>query len=464
MLCIMLNPLLGNPGALDQGMNGDLFNGGGSLGIAPEGGMADGAPLMKNKLILFLSLVTVFLFGISFGPRPHIASKVEIKKFANGHYQLLVNKKPYIIKGVCYSPVSIGETYEYDFWSEPKEPWKVDGELMKKMGINTVRFYQEGRNPDSVRKVISDLYNLYGIRTIMGNWLGFWNYPMPFYADESFRNNIKKSVLHMVREYKDEPGILFWVLGNENNYSFSGRVNAWSSKEIDALDDPYAQMNERAHIYYSFVNEIAKEIQEIDPNHPVAMGNGELMTLDIANKVCPDVDIVACIIYRGKSFGNIFGNLRKTFDRPLVFIEFGCDAYNAYTQEEDQDIQAKFLESQWMNIYQNLAGSPKGEGNCLGGTMFEWTDEWWKNKEYDPKSWSVHDTGSNWSNGAYYFDIKVNGNKNMNEEWFGLVALSEELEKDLNKRTPRKSYYLLREFWKNPYYNLNTNSNAKNEK
>ena len=419
---------------------------------------------MKNKSILFFGLAIICFFGIAFAARPHVASKVEIKVLQNGHYQLLVDRKPYIIKGVCYSPIPIGENHSYDFWSDPNEPWKVDGELMRKMGVNTVRFYEAGQDPDQVRKVTNDLYRSYGIRTIMGHWLGFWNYPAPFYADEDFRSGVKSSVLKMVHEYKDEPGLLFWTLGNENNYSFSGKVNAWSSDEIDALADPSAQISERARIYYSFINELAKEIQAVDPNHPVALGNGELLTLDIASKHCPDIDIVATIIYRGKTFGNIFKNLRNTFNKPLVLIEFGCDAYDAYLKKEDQDVQAKFLESQWIHIYQNLANGKKGEGNCLGGVMFEWNDEWWKNKEYDAQSWSVHDTGSNWSNGAYYFDVKVEGNKNMNEEWFGLVALSEELENGLNKRVPRKSYYVIREFWKNPQAKLKEVENEKNKK
>jgi hypothetical protein len=412
---------------------------------------------MKTRLILCIGIIAVSLFGTAISRKPHLASKVTIKVLKNGHYQLLVNNKPYIVKGVCYSPIPIGENYNFDFWNDAKEPWKIDGALMKKMGVNTVRFYEAGQDPVPVKKVVNDLYSLYGIRTIMGNWLGFWNYPAPFYADQDFRDNVKRSVLRMVREYKDEPGILFWVLGNENNYSFSGRVNSWSSREIDALSDPSLQINERARIYYSFVNELAKEIHAIDPNHPVAMGNGELMTLDIASKECPDIDIIACIIYRGKTFGNIFSNLKNIFDKPLVFIEFGCDAYDAYLGIEDQDVQAKFLESQWSHIYQNLANAKGGVGNCLGGAIFEWSDEWWKNKEYDPQSWLVHDTASNWSNGAYYFDVKVQGNKNMNEEWFGLVSLSEELENGINKRVPRKSYYVIREFWKNPKLNLNEN-------
>ena len=38
----------------------------------------------------------------------------------------------------------------------------------------------------------------------------------------------------------------------------------------------------------------------------------------------------------------------------------------------------------------------------------------------------------------------------MNEEWFGIISLSEEKVSGLDKRTPRKAYYVVREFWKNP--------------
>ena len=50
---------------------------------------------------------------------------------------------------------------------------------------------------------------------------------------------------------------------------------------------------------------------------------------------------------------------------------------------------------------------------------------------------------------------------NMNEEHFGIVALSEELESGLNKRIPKKSYYVIREFWKNPNLNPKNKKGAK---
>jgi hypothetical protein len=379
------------------------------------------------------------------------AKWVYVKTLKNGRYQLMVDNKPFIIKGVCYSPIPIGQGHDYDFWSDPGKPWETDGALMKKMGVNTVRFYQPGQNTEAMKKVISDLYEHYGIRTVMGNWLNFWNYPVPFYDNAEFREKVKRDVLDMVRALKDEKGILFWVLGNENNYSFSGKINPWSSERIDKMEDSRQCLLARAEVYYSMVNEIADEIHKIDPRHPVAMGNGELACLDVANRVAKDIDILACIVYRGKTFGNIFNTLRATYDKPIVFIEFGCDAYNAYEKKEDEDDQAAFLESQWSEIYRNLAQNPNGAGNCLGGTVFEWNDEWWKHNEGDQNGWSVHDTASNWSNGAYYFDIKAERNMNMNEEWFGVVKLSPELESGVNRRTPRKAYYVIREFWKHPH-------------
>jgi len=398
------------------------------------------------------------LLGAASRPKP----AVYIQKLKNSRYRLMVNKKPYIVKGVCYNPIPIGENHEYDWWSDPNKPWLVDGKLMQEMGVNTVRVYQSGENPEAVKNVIRDLYQLYGIRMIMGHWLGFWEYPCPGYGENDFKERVKKEVLSMVDLYKDEPGILFWVLGNENNYSFSGQVNPWSSDEIDKEPEPQTQKFMRGKIYYSFVNELAKEIHKIDPNHPVALGNGELIGLDIAAKFSPDVDLVACIIYRGKTFGNLFKSLKVTFDKPIALTEFGADAYDAYLNKEAQNMQAFFLESQWRQIYQNLAGNKEGAGNCLGGTIFEWTDEWWKHNESDPESWKVHDIESNWSNGSYYFDIKAPKNMNMNEEQFGIVALSQDLENGINKRLPRKAYYVVREFWKNPTLgNINKKKDKK---
>jgi len=405
-----------------------------------------------RKLILFAAC-GIFFAACLFGCSKKQLPKVHIQKLKNSRYQLIVDGRPYIVKGVCYNPVPIGKNHEYDWWNDPAKPWITDGKLMQEMGINTIRIYEPAKNPEAVKKVIRDLYQLYGIRTILGNWLGFWEYPSPLYGDKAFQEKISKEVLETVDLYKDEPGVLLWVLGNENNYSCLGRVNPWSTPEIESEPDPQKKNALRYKIYYSFVNRLAQEIHKLDIDHPVALGNGELTGLEAARDYCPDIDLVACIIYRGKSFGPLFRSLRMTFDRPILLVEIGADCYDAYLKKEDQNMQAFFLESQWRQIYENLADAQKGEGNCIGAVTFEWTDEWWKHNEYSAEGWNVHDTGSNWSSGSYYFDIKAENNMNMNEEWFGIVALSEEKVNGLYKRIPRKAYYVLRDFWKNPAKN-----------
>lgn len=383
------------------------------------------------------------------GRAPQVPA-VTVKKLNNGQFQLLVGGKPYVVKGVCYNPVPIGQGTEYDWWSDQYKPWLTDGKLMQEMGVNTVRIYQPGPNVEADKQVIRDLYEKFGIRVTMGNWLGFWEYPCPLYGDKDFRERVKADVLKMVNDFKDEPGILCWILGNENNYSCLGTVNPWTTDEIDKEPDPLKQRVMRSQIYYGFIKELVDEIHRIDPKHPVALGNGELIGLEVAKQFCPNVDLIACIIYRGKTFGPLFKSLKATFDKPVMISEFGADCFDAVTRKEDQNMQAFFLESQWRQIYQNMACAP-GEGNCLGGTMFEWTDEWWKHNPPDPSSWSVHDTASNWSNGSYYFDIEAPNNMNMNEEWFGIVGLSDrEKECGLDKRMPRKAFYVIRDFWKKP--------------
>lgn len=373
-------------------------------------------------------------------------AKVTVEKKDDG-YRLLVDGKPFVVRGVCYSPVPVGKDYEHNFWGDAGKPWLLDGQLMKQMGVNTVRFYRLGKNPLEVRRLVDDLYRRSGIRSLMGTYLGFWNWPPPNYTDDEFRDKVRTETLEMVRLYKDSPGVLGWVLGNENNYSFDREVQRWSSDAIDALPDDDSRRKEKARIYYSFVNELAKEIKKIDPNHPVVMGVGETASLQLAAPVAPDVDILGLLAYRGPGFGNLFRQVKEKFDRPVLMIEFGADSFNASTREPDETNQAEFLKLQWQDIERNFAGG-KGAGNSLGGTIFEWTDEWWKGNENIPSTWSVHDEAGHWQNTSYHFDAYGADKMNMNEEWWGIVSLDpKKRAKGVHGRVPKESYSVLKELW-----------------
>ena len=107
-----------------------------------------------------------------------------------------------------------------------------------------------------------------------------------------------ESVIGMVREFKDEPYILFWLLGNENVYGYACNAD----KEPDA--------------FFKFANEVALEIKSIDPEHPVAIGNGDILFLINSVKYAPDIDIFGANAYRGDyGFGLFWRQVKEEADK-----------------------------------------------------------------------------------------------------------------------------------------------------
>ncbi len=362
---------------------------------------------------------------------------------------LYVYDQPFIIKGVVYQPIPVGKNWDYDIFSHP-EILKIDGPLLNELGINVVRFYQPGKDIEATKRFIDILYKKYGIYTIMGHWLGFWDNPN--YGDPAFREYVKSSVLNMVRTLKDSPGIIMWVLGNENNYSFGPEnVNPWITQDLLKIRDPAERRRRQAEIYYSFVDYLAKEIKKIDPSRVVALGNGGTRGLDVAGKVCKNIDLLGLNLFTGKSFGHVWRDVANAFpDRPFFVMEFGADAFDSLKKEENDEIQAEYIRCLWREIERNLAGGT-GKGNVVGGIVFEWTDEWWKSDIFNPKTWWRHDKKGDWSCGGYYHDIACEGNMNMNEEWWGIVAISRKKDKNgINLRKPRKAFYVLKDLWNSP--------------
>jgi hypothetical protein len=99
-------------------------------------------------------------------------------------------------------------------------------------------------------------------------------------------------------------------------------------------------------------------------------------------------------------------------------------------------------------IYENAAGLGKS-GNSLGGFTFQFSDGWWKFGQ--TKNLDVHDNNASWANGGYPHDL-VEGENNMNEEWFGICAKGQTNIRGLYKLYPRAAYYALKEAHQiNPY-------------
>ena len=189
-------------------------------------------------------------------------------------------------------------------------------------------------------------------------------------------------------------------------------------------------------------------MKKMNASAPIAICNGDLLFLDIIAKECKDVDILGINCYRGDSFGDLFSRVKAEYGKPVLFTEFGSDAFNAITQSEAQKEQADILLKNWTEIYLNAAGLGNNN-NSLGGFTFQFADGWWKFGQNT--NLSIHDTNASWANGGYVFDY-VNGENNMNEEWFGICAKGTPDSRGIYELYPRAAYYVLKDVHKiNPY-------------
>lgn len=382
-------------------------------------------------------------------------NNVSIKN-ANDGIRLVVNGNDFIINGMNWDYFPIGTNFTYSLWNQSDELIKaaLDNEmsLLKNMGVNTIRQYT-----GVPVKWIKYIYENYGIYTVLNHSFGRYGLTIKgkWEANTDYSNpNVKELLLketkEMVEGYKDTPGLLMFLLGNENNYGLF-----WRGAETEDIPLEDRKSTLAANFMYKLFNEAAVAMKSIDASHPVSICNGDLLFLDIIAKECTDVDVMGINIYRGLSFGDAFDRVKKEYGKPVMLTEFGSDAFNALGNAEDQESQAKYLLSNWKEIYANAAGMGKA-GNSLGGFTFQFSDGWWKYGQ--TTNLSDHDINASWSNGGYQFDFK-NGDNNMNEEWFGICAKGETDQRGLYQLYPRAAYYVLKEAHQfNPY---KTDANAQ---
>lgn len=325
--------------------------------------------------------------------------EITLVKYENGDWQMQKNGKPMMLKAITYGPTKVGESPHegtlkdwmvqdtnnngiidapFEAWvdkngnniQEKSEKTAGDFQLMKQMGVNSIRLYHQ---PYKLNKQLCrQLYEKYGIYILLGDFLGkyaigsgaSWEEGTD-YDNEEHQENMLKSVREMVLTHKDEPYVAVWILGNENVYGFG--CNA----------------DKKPASFFKFVNKAAKLIKELDPmQRPVAVASGDVIYLDEFAKNCPDVDIFGSNLYRGKyGFFDYWDEVKRVSGKAAIITEYGCSSYSkGYTEEEGQDYQASYHKNAWIDIKNNSCGY--GAGNALGGVAFEWLDEWWK--AYEP--------------------------------------------------------------------------------
>ncbi|NDD49501.1 MAG: hypothetical protein EBZ28_06565, partial [Alphaproteobacteria bacterium] len=190
---------------------------------------------MKNSFLFTFLLCSIYSFGI----------EVEIKD-----KKMIVDGKPFYMKGICYHPVKIGKT------KRSFETLTEDLTLMKEAGINTIRVYE----PIDNIQVLDELHNA-GIKVVIS--FG--------YNQKGRFDIVSGTFINYIRKYKDHDAILMWELGNEYNYNpqwFGGDINNW----------------------YKSMEFVAQIIQLEDPSRLVSSAHGDLPSIDALN-IAPSIQI-----------------------------------------------------------------------------------------------------------------------------------------------------------------------------
>ena len=292
--------------------------------------------------------------------------------------KIFVNDQEYRINGICYARgEGNGENSGYTF--------SDDIPLLVDANINTIRTYAAITNSAELNAFANA-----GIKVIM-----------------MLNEN---SYTWYVNQYKNHPAILMWEFGNEFNYHpewFGNNIQNW----------------------YNVLENCASTVKSIDPNHPVSTGHGEVPNAQALNS-CPSVDVWGMNVYRWLSPDSAIDELASQTDKAMYISEAGADSFNSNSNSENQAQQAQATEIILNSIIEK-------SDLCVGVTLFEFCDEWWK--AGNPNQQDI----GGFTNAIPYDNYA-------NEEYWGIVT---------RDRVPKQSYYVVKDIYESTSLSINNNNN-----
>jgi hypothetical protein len=266
--------------------------------------------------------------ALTFATPPAAASppngplKVTVSRTASG-YELLRGGKPYFVKGAG------GSQYP---------------ERIAAYGGNSIRTWGTADAP----KVLAAA-NKNHLTVMLGLDVARERHGFDYDDASSVADQLEK-IKAEVLKYKDDPAVLVWGIGNELNLDYT------NPKVWDA------------------VNDIAKMIHKLDPNHPtstVLAGVGKREVAYIMAR-CPAVDILSINTYAG--LATLPKQVREAgWQGPYLVAEWGPTGHWEGPQTPWK-ASVEETSSQKAAVYQSRyeASVLKDRAHCLGSYVFLW--------------------------------------------------------------------------------------------
>ncbi len=281
---------------------------------------------------------------------------------AHGAFQLVVDGKPFYIRGVSYNP---GHDWRDAETPLSRRELSADMAAIKAMGANTIRRYGETWSDRNIFNVADEN----GLKVLSG----FYFEPdIEYGRDTAAEANYERAVLEQVRAYRHHHALLGWCLGNE----------VWG-----LLKHHFAQphLTEVRHGYVRLVERLAREIREIDPDHPILVANEGTSELpgafaDFA-RGAPDLDAIGVNCFYESDIAAVAPAARR-FDptRPYLISEYGPDGYWDETRNAHDDagglLEATAAEKAEQYARRWREHVLPNAGNNIGGIAYCWRDRY----------------------------------------------------------------------------------------
>ena len=284
------------------------------------------------------------VYGTDGGTTPPPGGAVEVTG-AQGNWQLTVGGQPYTVKGLTWGPaMADAPRYMPD---------------LRSMGVNTVRTW----GTDASSKPLLDAAAAQGLKVVNGFWLQPGGGPgsggcVNYVTDTAYKNNMLTEFAKWVDSYKSHPATLMWNVGNE---SVLGLQNCYGGTELEA----------QRNAYTTFVNDVAKKIHSIDPDHPVTSTDAWTGAWPYYKRNAPDLDL-----YSMNSYGDICGVRQDWvdggYDKPYIITE-GGPAGEWEVPDDANGIPDEPTDVQKADGYTRAWGCVTGhQGVALGATFFHY--------------------------------------------------------------------------------------------
>jgi len=276
-------------------------------------------------------------------------ANVTIETSAGPQHQMMVDGDPFFVKG-----------FGHNWWNWKDDIFSIyphladDFDLMVDASGNTVRNW----SVTNMTFQTLDLMREKGLYLLAMLWMLQGDEAVVDYTDLTYRQAVRRTALNFVECFKDHPAVLAWLFGNEVFNS------------LQPVEDATVEQNREG--FAQLLGEIATEIHESDPNHPVGHAGVCAEYVELVVEYAPSLDFWGSNAY--ECIDAVVNDAQTAgWEGPILFTEFGPVGWWEFPGDWCTDYSDEAQAADIRSHYEDYIA-----GQCelvLGGSAFAWYDK-----------------------------------------------------------------------------------------